>query len=1041
MNEPENFSVSAVQKKREQAATTSPPATAATAVANSSPVVKLETPAAAEGKGGLPFDPLRLAVGILRHWKLLPLAGVALALPVFAYSFYYFQTSYSTKVQLIRREFSTTIRQSQFGEAFKPRQVTVGTVVSIMQSPKLLEKVGAGAQPPMSGGGLLGRLTIKPERDTDLINITLKGSGSAAATANLINNYSKEVVALTSQMQSDEAAELDKFLRDQISRTDAELEQVNKEMLEFSRGSDFYGADRQVEAFLRELGDAEMQLQTAKTDLQTVDFRIGSIERELAQQNPQAMRLSHARLELNNLRNNYTDENPVVKDAQEKVSSLEKQLLNQAAFSSETNKTAFQFSENTMANNLYLQIVDLRCQREGLAKKVEQFTAFRANVQQKLSGIPEKSQRLAQITARQQTLQTVRDLLAGRQREAQVFEANSPGLYRLFAPASEESVEVGNRWKKIILAAIGAFVFGMGTLLVWICGRELMDLRVVSAADLRRATGVPVVARLPDTTSFSSKDLAQWRFRAWSQFLRQLKLQNESRVTLAFTSAKNGEGKSTLIGHLRDAAHDRRQPVVTVTNQSSPNPEIKSATLTDALALPDLVVRHLREQPGVPLELRYDSAWIWTLENRARWQRATEVWQQIPAMILLIELPEMSGLDAVLAAELMPAVVWVTASGGLEQNELAEILETVEAGDVTLVGAALNREPTDFLRVTLLEKFLPLALMFILLSASSGRTGETNRPAVDIFSGSSHTPFYAGWQERYTVGAGDIFNLRIYGRTDSIRTYVPVGPDGRISFLEAQSVPVAGLTVDEMRAKLDGELGKFYRNARTVITPVEWRSKKYYLLGAVVDRGAYTLDRPLTIIEAVARARGIDTGLYEHNTVELADMKRSFIVRNGQRLPVDFEKLFTHGDLTQNILIEPGDYVYFPSGTVNEIYLLGAVSSQGPLGLTAENTLVGVLTVRGGILPTAYKQRVLVVRGSLQKPQTFVVNLAAILSGREKDFILQPKDIVYVGEKPWQRAQDLLQIALNAYVQGMTTAWVGNNIKPLTTHPLIPSLD
>ncbi len=410
-------------------------------------------------------------------------------------------------------------------------------------------------------------------------------------------------------------------------------------------------------------------------------------------------------------------------------------------------------------------------------------------------------------------------------------------------------------------------------------------------------------------------------------------------------------------------------------------------------------------------------------------------------MILLIELPEMSGLDAVLAAELMPAVVWVMASGGLEQNELAETLETVEAGEVTLVGAALNREPTDFLRVTLLEKILPLALMFFMLSASSGRTGETNRPAVDIFSGSSHTPFYAGWQERYTVGAGDIFNLRIYGRTDSIRTYVPVGPDGRISFLEAQSVPVAGLTVDEMRAKLDGELGKFYRNARTVITPVEWRSKKYYLLGAVVDRGAYTLDRPLTIIEAVARARGIDTGLYEHNTVELADMKRSFIVRNGQRLPVDFEKLFTHGDLTQNILIEPGDYVYFPSGTVNEIYLLGAVSSQGPLGLTAENTLVGVLTVRGGILPTAYKQRVLVVRGSLQKPQTYVVNLAAILSGREKDFILQPKDIVYVGEKPWQRAQDLLQIALNAYVQGMTTSWVGNNIKPLTTHPLIPSLD
>ena len=42
----------------------------------------------------------------------------------------------------------------------------------------------------------------------------------------------------------------------------------------------------------------------------------------------------------------------------------------------------------------------------------------------------------------------------------------------------------------------------------------------------------------------------------------------------------------------------------------------------------------------------------------------------------------------------------------------------------------------------------------------------------------------------------------------------------------------------------------------TSVTPVEWHSKKYFVLGAVMDRGAYSLDRPLTIVEAVARARG-----------------------------------------------------------------------------------------------------------------------------------------------------------------------------------------
>ena len=1037
MNEPENFSVSAVQKKREQSTAASPTAPATTTLAGSpTPVAKLESPAAAGGKG-LPFDPLRLVVAVMRKWKLLPLVGAAFTVPIFVFAVFKFHTSYTTTIQLIRREVTTTIRQSQFGEPFKPRQVTAGTIVSVMQSPKLLEKVGRAAHPPMSGDALLSSLKIAPERETDLIHVTLNGSGNPKATAELINAYGNAVVALTAQMQSEEAAELNKFLRDQITRGDAELEEVNKELLEFSRGSEFYGADREVEAYLHQLGEAEMHLETAKTDLQTVDFRLGSVERELAQQDPLAMRLNQARQELNNLRTAYADANPIVKDAQGKVAVLEKQLADTIA---STNPPAFQFTGNTVANDLYLQVVNLRSEREGLTRRVGQLTDYLNNLKQKLNGVPEKSQRYAQIIARQQTLQATRDLLAGRQREAEVYEANSPGLYRLFAPATEDSVEVGNRWKKIIIITIAGFIFGLGAALVWICGRELMDLRVLSAGDLRRATGVPVVARLPDTAGLTATELAQWRFRAWSQLLRQLKLLNEPRVTLAFTSASSGEGKSTLIGHLRDAAHDRRLPVVTVTNTPSSTNEIKALALADVLQTPDLVVRHLREQPGVPLELRYDATWTWNLEHRAGWQRALEAWRSVPSLILLVELPAMTGLDAVLAAELMPAVVWVATSGESQQNDLAQTLETVEAGEVTLAAAALNREPSDFSRVAFLEKLLPLALAASILGTGSLPAAETNIVAFDGFSGSTQTPFYADWQKHYTVGAGDIFNLRIYGRSDSGRNYVPVGPDGRISFLEAQSVPVAGLTVDEMRAKLDRELGQYYRNVRTVVIPVEWRSKRYYLMGAVVDRGAYILDKPLTIIEAVARARGIATGLYEHNTIELADMKRAFIVRDQKRLPVDFERLFDHGDLTQNILVAPGDYIYFPSGTVNEVYLLGAVGTPGPLGLTAENTLVGVLTVRGGFSPRAFQQRVLVVRGSLQKPQTFVVNLAAILAGREKDFVLQPKDIIYVSEKPWQSAVDLLQLALNAYAQGMTTTWVGNNIRPLTTSPLLPSI-
>ena len=39
-----------------------------------------------------------------------------------------------------------------------------------------------------------------------------------------------------------------------------------------------------------------------------------------------------------------------------------------------------------------------------------------------------------------------------------------------------------------------------------------------------------------------------------------------------------------------------------------------------------------------------------------------------------------------------------------------------------------------------------------------------------------------------------------------------IGPDGRITFLEAENVMATGLTVDELRAKFDAELARFYKS-------------------------------------------------------------------------------------------------------------------------------------------------------------------------------------------------------------------------------------
>ena len=81
--------------------------------------------------------------------------------------------------------------------------------------------------------------------------------------------------------------------------------------------------------------------------------------------------------------------------------------------------------------------------------------------------------------------------------------------------------------------------------------------------------------------------------------------------------------------------------------------------------------------------------------------------------------------------------------------------------------------------------------------------------------------------------------------------------------------------------------------------------------------------------------------------MELADLGRSFLVRNGQRVPVDFERLFERGDLSQNVPLEPDDFLYFALASANEIYVLGQVTAPGVAAFLPRTSAMSVIAARG----------------------------------------------------------------------------------------------
>jgi protein involved in polysaccharide export with SLBB domain len=471
-----------------------------------------------------------------------------------------------------------------------------------------------------------------------------------------------------------------------------------------------------------------------------------------------------------------------------------------------------------------------------------------------------------------------------------------------------------------------------------------------------------------------------------------------------------------------------------------------TALTASALFTPAMVTEKLMGPESDPLVHIPLPGWTWNLERRKQWQGALNVWRKIDNVVILVELPPASMPESVLLASNLPNLVWLVNCGKADATETRNQLETLRHARCNLVGAVINRALTPLTQsrfsrwVGCIATFTLLGLVSPnLLAASISEPSAAPAQISASAANAANSAFSvvspaqrAQWQQKLTLGPGDVLSFSLYNEPQLSLEEVPIGPDGRISYLEATNVMAAGLTVDEFRDRLNEELGKFRRAPQVFVTPVTYKSKKYFVLGKVTKRGAYPLDRPITLVEAVGRAGGLETGLTtDRGMIELADLSQAFVARGGQRLPVNFEKLFQEGDLSQNIALEPNDYIYFPGASQQEVFVLGAVQFPGAYSYVQSTGAVGAIAARGGFTTRAWKDKILVLRGGINKPQTFEINAAEVLSAHTSDLRLAPRDIIYVSERPWIRAEELLDAAATAFVTSAVVTWTGEKVDPI----------
>jgi polysaccharide export outer membrane protein len=270
-------------------------------------------------------------------------------------------------------------------------------------------------------------------------------------------------------------------------------------------------------------------------------------------------------------------------------------------------------------------------------------------------------------------------------------------------------------------------------------------------------------------------------------------------------------------------------------------------------------------------------------------------------------------------------------------------------------------------------------------------------------------------EDLFTLGPGDRIQVEVIDQALS-RTVIAIGPDGKIYFDLLPGLDVWGLTIAQAKRLLEKELEKYVANAQVSVTLQSVGSKHIWMLGAMAAPGVYPMGSPLTLLEAMSLAGGTRQAQAGTTTVEISDLRHAFVIRNGTNLPVDFDRLLNQGDMSQNIYLQPDDFVYVPSGAAREIYLFGAVMAPRAIPLSETPTLVAAITSGGGTAHDAYLSQVAIVRGSFNQPAIAVVDYEAILQGQAGDIPLEPHDIVFVPNSPYRYLRNYVDIVINTYL-------------------------
>jgi len=160
----------------------------------------------------------------------------------------------------------------------------------------------------------------------------------------------------------------------------------------------------------------------------------------------------------------------------------------------------------------------------------------------------------------------------------------------------------------------------------------------------------------------------------------------------------------------------------------------------------------------------------------------------------------------------------------------------------------------------------------------------------------------------YIIGPGDTLQVFVW-RNPDLSTQVPVRPDGKISTPLVEDMTAVGKTTSELARDIESTLQKYVRspNVNVIVVNALSAMSQVTVVGAATNPKALPYRDGLRVMDAVLAVGGL---------TQFAAGNRAKIVREQggkrQEIHVHLKNLLEKGDLSQNLLLKPGDVLVIP---------------------------------------------------------------------------------------------------------------------------------